>query len=184
MELNNDNFKSHLFISTTAWIFIILTSIALYFSITNLIVLKIGTQSQHEFIQTMTDDTDEIMIKLQSIWQSMSLFLLVGTLSSFALLIAAINLLKRKNWARILFTTVCILVAGLFIAFGFYLKYQYGETRNLLNLNLDEDISFLRMQLAYQIQLVAYLIFLVGIAWSMVRVLIKLNSREVRAVFQ
>lgn len=180
----NNPFQSHLFISTTAWVFIILASVALYLSVFNIAIYKISIEAQKELFQSVGDGSnDDFLLKMQETFQMVWLFLLVGMLSSFVLLIAAINLLKHKNWARILFTVICLLIAGMFIAFGFYLKYQVGEMRNLFNLSLSGDGGFFQLKLANQIQLISYLIFFVVVAWGLVRVLIKLNSKTIRTCF-
>lgn len=180
---HTDAFKSQLFISTIAWIFIILSATVLYFSITNVVVFKLGMDLQKEMFADMGSGTENgLPQKMQEIWQTMWLFLLVGLLSSVALLISAVNLLKRRNWARILFTVVCVLIAMLFVALAFYMKYQAGEMLDLFDASFG-DASFSKIKLAQKIQLASYLIFMVFAAWAVIRVLVKLNSQRMREYF-
>lgn len=109
------------FVTALAWIFIVLTGFSTFMTAAqNIMVRLMFTDSQMHKMQSQSQASEQIPAVAQFMLNHFDLFFLAAFLISLTMLVAAIGLLKRKNWARLTFIIILTLgiiwnLAGIFI---------------------------------------------------------------------
>ena len=181
--LKSQEFKDELFLSNTAWLFIILAASTAYFSGTNIFTSQIAIQATNELMDSMTPEAREHMKDMQSIQLGIIVYIYGSFIISLLVLLSAIVMLKRKRWGKILFNVVMVSTVLLILGAVFYLRQQFIANFPMVG-NSFGDQAMNKMKLASQWQMKSYLIFLALIAWAFVRMLIKLNRKRMANYFE
>lgn len=114
------------FINVLAWIFIVLGGFATFMSILqNIMIRTMFPKEQMAQAMQQAEKTEQMPAFANFMFSHFDLFLLFFLVVSATSLIAAIALLKRKNWARIIFIVLMILgilwnVGGLVLQFTMF----------------------------------------------------------------
>lgn len=114
------------FVNVLAWIFIVLGGFATFISILqNIMIQTMFPKEEMAHALQQAKNTDQMPAFASFMFGHMDLFFLFFLVVSATSLIAAIALLKRKNWARIIFILLMALgilwnVGGLILQFTMF----------------------------------------------------------------
>ncbi len=167
------------FVNVLAWIFIILGGFATFMSILqNIMIQTMFPKEQMDQAIQQAEKTDQIPAFANYMFNHFDLFFLFFLVVSATSLIAAIALLKRKNWARITFIVlmalgICWNVGGLVLQFT-----MFGSMPEMASKGAPPE--FERMMLIMKI---ASVIMVVAISSLFGWVIKKLTSAPIKAEF-
>jgi len=92
------------FVSVLAWICIVLAGFATVIGVfQNIIVYTVLTPDRMQMVLAEVKSKQEVPPPVEFMLQNFRLIMLLLLIASSASLVAAIGLLKRKNWARVVF---------------------------------------------------------------------------------
>lgn len=181
--------KDETFISTAAWVILIFAFIILYWSGFYYLTLQLVAETQAEMFSGVdAGPAVEFSQDFQRIQEQMSLGIMVAGLGSLMLIVTSIAVLKRRNWGRILMTIASVALVATLLFFVFYVGGQWYDKMNETMLGMpggfnDQGHIVNRMQKGFRLQFLSYGIFVLLICWALLRVIIKLNRRRIRALF-
>jgi hypothetical protein len=168
------------FVTVLAWIFIVLAGFATLISILqNIMVSMVFPMAE---IQAHAQDRPDMPWFATFMFSHVQLFFLLFLVVSASTLGAAIGLLKRKNWARILFVALMCLgiawnAAGLVLMFFFYSSFPIGPAGANAPAAAQQFDVMLKVMFGFNVLLVAGFIWLFG--WIVKR----LVSEDIRREF-
>lgn len=175
------------FVTVVAWVFIVLAGFATFISLLqNLMV----TLMPHDLFNEPLKDTTfthTIPSAGRLILAHFRLLVLI-TLTLCALtLTAAIGLLRRRNWARVVF--IGLLGFGIIYSIaGVFLQHSFFSSFNTFNAQFQADSTMRRVNQAFSQMMGAMRIFMVafdiGLAALLAWIILKLTSPAVREEFR
>lgn len=183
IDFRSPAYKAQAFISITGWLTIFCASALLLWMLTRgYLMLQMQASLMRKMLDTSTAAYQDFS-QTSKTWYLMGGLVLVVVV---LYLLAAILLLQRRHFGRILFTLVSIaLVVGLLITLGYYRSAIQSSLPPWSSLfpNRDESLGdyFGPLLLA---QFIANGLLLLAGLWLLVRLLIKLNSQTIRALFR
>jgi len=165
------------FVTVVAWIFIFLGGIASAGSLMqNIIFFKLSALAGvHE---PMHAGMEQMPLPVRLIFEHFQFYLGVVLIVSFSGLASAVGLLKRKNWARLVFIGVLgVGIVGLLVGFATQLSFA-PVTGNIPAAQVPRDVqTMLRVMKGFLFILTFSVTLLVG--WLIAR----LSSSEIRREF-
>jgi hypothetical protein len=179
-----DNFKRSDFITTLAWVFIILAGFTTLISILQNVMINVmfPTQQMTEPLENGLPNMPTVFVPLFS---HIRLFVFSFLVVAAVWLVSAIGLLRRKNWARITFIVILVLgiawnifggILQFFIALPFGPNLTFGP-------NLPSGQQTWEFNLMLNIMRVFTLIPVVGISVLFVWLIRKLTSVKIKGEF-
>lgn len=180
----SQEFKDQVFISTSAWVIVVFSFIILYFACFQWLSFQKIAALQESMFQGTEAIEHDLIAKKQQGEALLNIILTSSTVGAFLLLITSINLLRRRKSGRILFTITTGILLTLLLFFIFYLRKNYQQ--QLLSF---PDFSSVNEGLTSHFGEVARLrflgigIFCIILAWALVRITIKMNSKRIRSYF-
>ncbi len=187
-EAEASQLKVLVFVRSSAWVMIILAVFLLFrdgIAIFSLLNWRLFTESisfPSEFSYRQKD-------------MDMSRVLIIGFYlrSMLALLILPIGvgLLYRKNWARIAYLVLCVMLfvglcLGLLVYYGELLEVIQDKMSMIYGLEEEKSTVYGRMELiseTVKVVLIGNATLITLLIWLMVRVAVRFTRSEVRAVF-
>ncbi|MEM1215671.1 MAG: hypothetical protein AAGJ82_08305 [Bacteroidota bacterium] len=177
--------KDQVFLSTTAWIFILLSATILYALGSKLLVSQ---QSVDLVAEALGESRNPEMVThfAEMRWIQSQVLVFWGGIAVTALLLlaSAILLLRRARWSRGIFTTACLIAVAEILAFVFWRRQQFVDMATKTSARGD-GVSEVwgRMQDAALLQTKLGLVFFAIVAWALVRTLIRLNRKRMKQYF-
>lgn len=167
------------FINVLSWIFIVIGGFSTFISILqNIMVQTIFRKEEISQAMQQAEQTENIPVFAQFMFNHFDLFFLLVLILSSTSLISAIALLKRKNWARILFIVLMSLGIG-WNVIGLILQFTMFSSMPEMT-GGDIPPEFQNMM---QIMKFASVIMVVGISALFGFVIKKLCSQQIKEEF-
>ena len=167
------------FVNVLAWIFIILGGFATFISILQNIIIRVMFRKE-EMTQAMqqADKAKQIPVFANFMFNHIDLFFLSFFIISAISVISAIALLKRKNWARIVFIVLMSLgivwnIGGLVMQFTMFNTMPEVAGKGATS----------EFELMMHIMEIASLIMVVAISALFGWIIKKLSSDQIKAEF-
>lgn len=162
------------FVTVVAWVFIVFTGIAALLSLMQSVVLfgYIGP----DLVGRYFEDPENMPAFTRLIVQAFPLLLVVNLTASVVTLVSSIGLLKRKNWARVVF--IGMMLFGIVYQFG-CLIYMWSLMHIIYRQISDESQIGYHVRLIQAGSLVSALIGCLLLVW----ILRRLKSAELREEF-
>jgi hypothetical protein len=183
--VTSQEIKDQAFISTSAWVIIVFSFIALYFSCFKWLSFQQITATQEMMFQgTEAFEHDFTAVK-QKTEALLTIVLTSSIVGSFLLLITALNLLRRRKSGRILFTITISILLALLLFFLFYSSKNYQQQLVSILPNFPiggEGLTSQFLKVA-RFQFLGTGVFCLILSWALVRVMIKMNSKHIRKYF-
>lgn len=177
--------KDQVFISTSAWVIIVFSFIALYFSCFQWISFQQVTATQEMMFQGTEAFEHDFMDIKQKTEALFTIIFTSTTIGSFLLILTALNLLRRRKSGRILFTITVGILLVLLLFFLFYSSknYQHQLLSILPNFPAEEGGLSSQFLKVARFQFLGVGVFCLILSWALVRVMIKINSKRIRTYF-
>jgi hypothetical protein len=174
------------FITVVAWIFIVLSGFStLIGALQNLMIRSMPFDQLNSALQDST--AAQLPAPARAVFSHFQLFVLATFLLSLLMLISSIGLLRRHNWARLVF--IGLLVLGIiYLLVGLFLQQSFMSSFNksfsaaapqdsLFRANAQQFESFFTAMRVFMI------VFSLGIAGVFGWIVARLASAKVRAEF-
>jgi len=174
----DETLKLEIFLKSLSWVSIVVYGTVLYFTILGLIQHFYVVSIMNNFItgfSSLSKNTEMSAMQSKVILYTRIGFSIVILFSSLMLL-AAVGLLKYKEWGRILYLVgnwiVAVLVIGLSVFFIFFQGSLIGAANSIS--------SFFKAETGFQtllyIQYAGYAIFTLLLVWALVKINLKLKE--------
>jgi len=174
------------FVTVVAWIFIVLSGFGTL--MTAMQNLMFSSMPFDEFGTAFRDSTAvHVPATARFMFSHMRLIFLVGFLLALLMLVSSIGLLRRRNWARLVFMGMLVcwilyMLAGVFIQQSFMSSFNTS-----FNASATQDSVFRanadRFQSMFATMRVFAIVFSLGIAGVLGWIVVKLSSARIRAEF-
>ena len=167
------------FVNVLAWVFIVLGGFATFISILQNIMIQMFFPKE-EISQAMqqSEQTENVPFFAQFMFNSIDLFFLLFLILSTISLISAIALLKRKNWARIIFIILMSLGIGWNIL-GLILQFiMFSSMPEMAGGDVPHEFANMM-----QIMKIASVIMVIGFSALFGFVIKKLCSKQIKEEF-
>lgn len=178
-EISLKEINHRITLKVVAWVTIIFFGIGLYFTLFTLIEMEMLLHSPaFKELSHLSFDSEQNskgtfgFSSIQSLTRLVYVALFFITLTG---LIAGIGLLKRRNWGRILFSVMAGIATVIIVGGNIYFVLLLD--RFLVSFSDDY------LPTVQKIQFLSYELFLVLLAWMLVRMTVKINSPEMRLHF-
>ena len=178
--------KDEAFISSTAWVMIILVGVVLYWALVGGVAAQLVAEFQSSFLADPPGGMpNDMMTELRRGRQQSLLILGILIVGCILLMMTAIAVLKRRNWGRVLMTiSILVLVAiDMFIVFYVGSKAMRKLNELVFRMPAGDEGFHNTFETAARLQFFSYGLFSILICWLMVRAVIKLNRPRIRALF-
>ena len=175
----NDIKQQSTFVTVIAWIFIIFSGLGSLVSIMqNILIRTMFSGDRVQEALSRTENTDQMPQMAKFMFQHMDTFFLAFMILTIFLFISSIALLKRKNWARLVFIVMMALgilwnIGGLFIQAS--IMNTMPQTTNAEMAN--------QFNIAMSVMRVGSYIFAAVFTGLYLWILVRLLSKDVKAEF-
>ena len=124
MTTNGENHRST-FVTVVAWVFIILTGFGAFISLMqNVMFSQMFAMPEMQQAMSQHNEMPNMPFFARFMFQHFQLYLFLILLFITSFFVSSIGLLKRKNWARIIF--ICMMLLGIiFVLMGFGLQFVF-----------------------------------------------------------
>ena len=173
------------FVTVVAWVFIVLSGLGTL--VTAMQNLLFSAAPFDQFDSALKDSAAvQLPAPAHFMFSHVRLIVLTGFLVNLLMLVSSIGLLRRRNWARLVFIGllgcgILYMIAGLFIQQSFMSSFNtsfHGAPQDsVFRANAD------RFQSMFNTMRVFMLVFSVAIAGVLGWIVVKLSSARIRAEF-
>jgi len=168
------------FLNVLAWIFIVLGGFATFMGLLqNIMIHMMFPKEQMSQLTQQAEHTEQIPFFAELMFNHFDFFFLFFLLVSAASFIAAIALLKRKNWARITF--IVLMAIGIaWNLFGLVLQFTMFSAIPEFPAGQAPPPEFQNMM---QVMKVATVIMVIAFSSLFAFIIMKLSSKKIKAEF-
>ena len=175
------------FVTVVAWIFIVLSGFATFVgALQNLMIRSMPFDQFNTMLQDSTA-ASQIPGPARFMFSHFQLIFLATFLLSLVMLIASLGLLRRRNWARLVFMGLLVfgivyMIGGLFIQQSFMSSFNSSfraaaPQDSVFQANADQFRSMFTAMRVFMV------VFSLGIAGLFGWIAVKLSSAKIRAEF-
>ncbi|MEL6835276.1 MAG: hypothetical protein AAFY48_03685 [Bacteroidota bacterium] len=177
--------KDETFISSTAWVFLILAGTVLYWSAVGGGMMQLVLEVQNRtFLDPPGGIPGEFTERIQRAQMQALFVLAILAIGGVLLIVTSIVVLKRRNWGRVLMTVSIFVLVAVLLFLALYIGSLYFRQLQALSVKIPGEDGFGKtFQLASKLQYLSYGLFSIIICWLMLRAAIKLNRPRIRALF-
>jgi hypothetical protein len=175
------------FVTVVAWVFIVLSGFATFIGALQNVMLSSAPFDQFDSVLQDSTAASQLPASAQFMFSHFRLIFLAVFLVSLLMFVSSIGLLRRRDWARLLFMGLLVLgilymIGGLFVQQSFMSSFDTSfrtaaPQDSLFRANADQ---FRSMMTAMRVFMIA---FSLGIAGLLAWIVVKLSSAKVRAEF-
>ncbi|THB76766.1 MAG: hypothetical protein D6B25_08975 [Desulfobulbaceae bacterium] len=165
------------FVTTVAWLFIVLAGFSTFMTgLQNIMLFFFFPKQEIKQQMAVHHSSDQIPDLFMFLFSYFDYFFLLAFVTSATMLIGAIGLLKRKNWARITFMTL-ISLGVLWNIFGIFMQFYASSSMSEFG---HQPLEFKMMQnVILGVSAAMALVFTSLFVW----IILKLNSEPIKREF-
>lgn len=175
------------FVTVVAWVFIVLSGFATFVGALQNLMIRSMPFDQFDTILRDSTAASQIPGPARFMFSHFQLFFLATFLLSLLMFVSSLGLLRRRNWARLVFIGLLVLgivymIGGVFIQQSFMSSFDasFGaaaQQDSVFRANTDQFRSMFTAMRAFMF------VFSIGIAGVFGWILVKLSSAKIRAEF-
>ena len=172
-----DNLNRSTFVTTLAWVFIILAGFATLISVLQNVMVNLMFPAQ-QMTESLKNAPPNMPAAFAFLFSHIRLFFFSFLLVSVVCLVSAIGLLRRKNWARIIFIVILVLgiAWNIFAVILQFTAFPFGQ-------NLPSGPQAGQFNLMFNIMRAFTVVMVVGISLLFVWLIRKLASVKIKVEF-